>query len=84
MKTHSIGCLVIAIAVLLGGPAFSVAQTAATVPPHVPVQKAIGQAGPDIIPSLIVMNSRGATLQGGKAAASRDDYAGRLQQVEIS
>ena len=34
--------------------------------PHVPLQKTIGAAKPDIVPSLIVMNSRGATLQGGK------------------
>ena len=31
-----------------------------------PLQKTIGQAGPDIVPSLIVMNARGASLQGGK------------------
>jgi hypothetical protein len=32
----------------------------------VPLQKVIGQAGPEIEPSLIVMNARGATLQAGK------------------
>ena len=31
-----------------------------------PLQKTIGQAGPEIVPSLIVMNARGASLQGGK------------------
>ena len=31
-----------------------------------PLEKTIGQAGPDIVPSLIVMNARGASLQGGK------------------
>ena len=36
------------------------------VTPHVPLQKVIGQAKPDIVPSLIVMNARGASLQGGK------------------
>ena len=66
MRTHSIACMVIAIAGLLGAPVFAVAQTTAPAPPHVPLQKTIGQAGPDIIPSLIVLNSRGATLQGGK------------------
>ena len=35
-------------------------------PAHVPLQKVIGQAKPDIVPSLIVMNARGATLQDGK------------------
>lgn len=49
---------------LLSQPAFAQSTTAA--PPHVPLQKTIGQAKPDIVPSLIVMNSRGATLQGGK------------------
>jgi hypothetical protein len=39
------------------------AQTSA--PPHVPLQKTIGQARPEIVPSLIVMNARSANLQGG-------------------
>lgn len=43
----------------------ALAQTASPAP-HVPLQKTIGQAKPDIVPSLIVLNSRGATLQGGK------------------
>jgi hypothetical protein len=30
------------------------------------LQKTIGQAKPEIVPSLIVMNARGANLQGGK------------------
>ncbi|HZO46546.1 MAG TPA: hypothetical protein VFB68_11675 [Xanthobacteraceae bacterium] len=41
------------------------AQTG-TPPQHVPLQKTIGQARPEIVPSLFVLNSRGATLQGGK------------------
>ena len=48
------------------GAAPSLAQTAPPAPEHVPLQKTIGQAGPDIVPSLIVMNARGASLQGGK------------------
>src|SRR5262245_41647892 len=43
-----------------------VAQNATT-PPHVPLQKAIGQAKdakPEVVPSLIVLNARGASLQG--------------------
>ena len=51
---------------LFGVPAVSVAQTAAPAPSHVPLQKVIGQAKPDVVPSLIVMNSRGVSLQGGK------------------
>lgn len=45
--------------------AASMAQTA-TPPQHVPLQKTIGQARPEVVPSLFVLNSRGATLQGGK------------------
>lgn len=44
-------------------PALAFAQG---VPAHVPLQKTIGQARPEIVPSLIVMNSAGATLDGGK------------------
>ena len=47
------------------------AQTATSAPPHVPLQKAIGQAKPEagqakpeVVPSLIVLNARGASLQG--------------------
>jgi hypothetical protein len=32
----------------------------------VPLQKTIGQAKPQVVPSLFVLNSRGASLQGGK------------------
>jgi hypothetical protein len=41
------------------------AQTAPP-PPHVPLQKTIGAAKPEVVPSLFVLNSRGATLQNGK------------------
>jgi hypothetical protein len=47
-------------------PLLALAQTATTAPPHIPLQKAIGQSGPDIVPSLIVINSRGATLEKDK------------------
>ena len=56
----------IAVAGLLSAPVLALAQTAATPPAHVPLQKTIGQAGAGIVPSLIVMNARGASLQGGK------------------
>ena len=58
------GCMILAF--LLCGGAPVLAQTAPSTPEHVPLQKTIGQAGPDIVPSLIVMNARGASLQGGK------------------
>jgi hypothetical protein len=40
----------------------ALAQTKPDTLEHVPLQKAIGQPGPDIVPSLIVMNARGARL----------------------
>lgn len=48
-------------ALLLCGAAPALAQSTPAAPEHVPLQKTIGQAGPDIVPSLIVMNARGAT-----------------------
>jgi hypothetical protein len=57
------GCI---IAFLLCGAAPALAQTAPTTPEHVPLQKTIGEAGPDIVPSLIVINANGASLQAGK------------------
>ncbi len=33
---------------------------------HVPLQKTIGQGKAEVVPSLIVLNASGATLQGGK------------------
>ena len=58
------GCMVLAF--LLVGAAPTLAQNAPSAPEHVPLQKTIGESGPAIVPSLIVMNARGATLQGGK------------------
>jgi hypothetical protein len=57
------GCMIIA---LLLGTAPALAQTTTPTPQHTPLQKTIGQAKPEIVPSLIVMNARGATLQGEK------------------
>lgn len=54
---------------LIWSSASAFAQTAA-VPPHVPLQKTIGQAKPQVVPSLIVLNARGASLQGGKLVLS--------------
>jgi hypothetical protein len=58
------GCMIIAL--LLCGADAALAQTTASTPQHMPLQKTIGQAKPEIVPSLIVMNARGASLQGGK------------------
>ena len=46
------------------------AQSAEAAPPHVPLQKTIGQSRPEVVPSLIVLNARGASLQGGKLVLS--------------
>jgi hypothetical protein len=57
-------CMIIAL--LLSGVAPALAQNTPSTQQHVPLQKAIGQAKPEIVPSLIVMNARGASLQGGQ------------------
>jgi hypothetical protein len=64
MKNRT-GCIIIAL--LLCGAAPALAQTTPSTPQHIPLQKTIGQQDkPEIVPSLIVMNARGASLQGGK------------------
>ena len=45
---------------LAGSPVLG--QDAAQPPAHVQLQKTIGRAKPDIVPSLFVLNSDGATL----------------------
>lgn len=60
-------CIVATVAGFLFAPTLSLAQTTTPAPPpHVPLQKTIGQAGPDIVPSLIVLSARGANLDSGK------------------
>jgi hypothetical protein len=54
---------------LIWSSTFAFAQSTAA-PPHVPLQKTIGQAKPDVVPSLIVLNARGASLQGEKLVLS--------------
>lgn len=46
-------------------PSLVCAQGAEPAPAHVPLQKTIGQARPEVVPSLIVMNAGGAVLEGG-------------------
>ena len=57
------GCMIIAL--MLCGAAPSLAQTAPPAPEHVPLKKTIGQAGPDIVPSLIVMNAAAPACRAG-------------------
>jgi hypothetical protein len=66
MTKNRTACILMTFVGLLCVPGLALAQTATAAPPHVPLQKTIGQAGPQIEPSLIVMNARGASLQGGK------------------
>ena len=71
-QTHPLiytACIVLTAVGLLYSPGLGFAQTATSTPPHVPLQKAIGQskdAKPEVVPSLIVLNARGASLQGQK------------------
>src|SRR4249920_4055919 len=60
--------LFVALAVsALCAPGFALAQTATGAPPHVPLQKTIGGVSKtEVVPSLIVFNSRGVSLQGNK------------------
>jgi hypothetical protein len=60
MKNRQITCMLMAVAGLLCAPVFASAQNAI----DAPAQKTIGQGKTEIVPSLIVMNSRGASLQG--------------------
>lgn len=66
MKQYRVTCIVLGVAGFLGAHQPSFAQSGATASPHVPLQKTIGQHKPQVYPSLIVFNSRGATLQDGK------------------
>ena len=62
MLVRTLRVLVFSAALATTGAAL--AQTAP--PPHVPLQKTIGAAKPEVVPSLFVINSKGATLQNGK------------------
>ena len=66
MKAFGVIVTLMSASALVGAAGIASAQTQGGTAPHVQLQKTIGQAKPDIVPSLIVMNSRGATLQGGK------------------
>ena len=66
MKAFGVIVTLMSASALVGTAGIASAQTQGGTAPHVQLQKTIGQAKPDIVPSLIVMNSRGATLQGGK------------------
>src|SRR5689334_14585162 len=56
----------VAAAGLICLPATLFAQSQSPAKPHVPLEKSIGQSKPEVVPSLFVLNSRGASLQDGK------------------
>ena len=66
MQKSAVVVATIAIAAIVSLPRSGFAQSSTAMPPHVPLQKTIGQARTEIVPSLIVFNARGASLQGGK------------------
>lgn len=61
MTSRIQAALLVAASVAISAPAFAQAAE-----PHVPLQKTIGQGKTQVVPSLFVLNSRGATLQGDK------------------
>ena len=63
--------LAVAATVIIFTSPSSFAQSSTAAPPHVPLQKTIGQAAKtEVVPSLIVFNARGASLQGDKLILS--------------
>jgi hypothetical protein len=58
--------MTIAAAAFIGAPTIASAQAAPNVNRHVPLEKTIGQASTEVVPSLIVFNSRGVSLEGNK------------------
>lgn len=61
---------VVSLLLVSAGAASAQQPTPSVPPPHVPLQKSIGQAKPEVVPSLFVLNAKGATLQGGKLTLS--------------
>lgn len=66
MTTFRAMLIAVAAAGFINVPGELSAQSAPAVKPHVPLEKSIGQAKPEVVPSLFVLNSRGATLKDGK------------------
>src|SRR4029453_2910097 len=55
-------CMIVAVACLFCAPHLAFAQDAI----NAPAQKSIGGSKTEMVPSLAVLNSKGATLQGSK------------------
>jgi hypothetical protein len=60
MTIRRTACMLMTMTCLLFAPGWALAQNAIAAP----AQKTIGQSKTEMVPSLIVMNSRGATQQG--------------------
>ena len=59
--------IVVTVVIALCTSGIALAQTAPPAPPHVPLQKTIGGVTkPEVVPSLIVLNAQGVSLQGNK------------------
>ncbi|MBB5053039.1 hypothetical protein HNQ36_003030 [Afipia massiliensis] len=56
----------VAVAGMACVPTVLSAQSAAEPKPHVPLEKSIGKAKPEVVPSLFVLNSKGVSLKDGK------------------
>ena len=65
-KANRIACAVALMSGMICVASLAQAQSGPNPPPHVPLQKTIGQSKPEVVPSLFVLNSRGVSLQGGK------------------
>jgi hypothetical protein len=65
-RTVNAMCMAAILAGLGCIPQSSSAQSTTNMTSHVPLQKAIGQAGSEVVPSLIVLNADKAELQGNK------------------
>jgi hypothetical protein len=66
MSPHRLACMIVAVVSLFCVPGLASAQTATPAPSHVPLEKAIGHPKSEVVPSLIVFNSSGVSLKGGK------------------
>jgi hypothetical protein len=64
MNYPPVAWIVLALFGVVLAPRGVLAQSTTVAPHHVPLQETIGKVKQARVPSLIVMNARGATLQG--------------------
>ncbi|MEY9879533.1 MULTISPECIES: hypothetical protein [unclassified Bradyrhizobium] len=63
--TVRLAMIAVCAAGLVAFPHKLLAQSSAENKRHIPLEKSIGQAKPEVVPSLFVLNSRGASLKEG-------------------